>query len=176
MVIDVPLKLVNNLPVQELAGKIVIDTYMAWRDGLFSAVESGDPTVQEQRYQQLSTYKVAKALTHIQAPRTIPTGQPAVTSGRLALAASSDYPEELELALLYDPFGFDTVDHNSLSASWRSGPGQPAWAAHWRRTRDRSAMSMARGRWVKAASRRPIPPKWGLATSQSSLLTTLKAM
>lgn len=35
IVIAVPLKLVNNMPAVELAGKVVIDTnnYMIWRDG-----------------------------------------------------------------------------------------------------------------------------------------------
>jgi predicted dinucleotide-binding enzyme len=35
VVIAVPLKLTNDMPVKQLAGKVVIDTnnYMAWRDG-----------------------------------------------------------------------------------------------------------------------------------------------
>jgi predicted dinucleotide-binding enzyme len=46
---------------------------------------------------------------------------------RLALSASSDFPEAVELVTrLYDQFGFDTVDNSPLSESWRSGPGQPA--------------------------------------------------
>lgn len=79
VVIAAPLKLVNNMPVQELAGKIVIDTnnYMAWRDGLYAVVESGEATEHELRQQQLPTSKVVKAFTHIQAPRILTAGQPA---------------------------------------------------------------------------------------------------
>src|SRR5476649_353268 len=35
VIVAVPLKLVNDMPVEQLAGKIVLDTnnYMAWREG-----------------------------------------------------------------------------------------------------------------------------------------------
>src|SRR6186713_2310249 len=41
VVIAVPLQLVNNMPVEALAGKVVIDTnnYMAWRDGNYAIVD-----------------------------------------------------------------------------------------------------------------------------------------
>jgi predicted dinucleotide-binding enzyme len=53
-----------------------------------------------------------------------------------ALSVSSDFLEAVELVTrLYDQFGFDTVDNSPLSESWRSGPGQPAWAAHAHQTR-----------------------------------------
>ncbi len=153
VVIAVPLKLVNNMPVQELAGKIVIDTnnYMAWRDGLYAVVESGEATEHELRQRQLPNSKVVKAFTHIQAPRIITAGQPAGTPGRLALAVSSDYPEAVELvARLYDQFGFDAVDHSPLSESWRSRPGQPAWTAFWRQTREELAGNLARDRQTRS--------------------------
>lgn len=130
VVVAVPLKLVNDMPASELAGKIVLDTnnYMAWRDGDFPVVDSGEKTVHELRQEQLPGAKVVKAFTHIQAPRITTWGQPNGTPGRLALSTSSDYPEAVEFVTrLYDQFGFDTVDHSPLSESWRSAPGQPAW-------------------------------------------------
>ncbi|MFC9661250.1 NADPH-dependent F420 reductase [Nocardia sp. NPDC127606] len=138
VVVAVPLAMVNNMPVDQLAGKIVLDTnnYMVWRDGNIPVIDSGEKTVHELRQEQLPTSKVVKAFTHIQAPRITTAGKPAGTPGRLALSASSDFPEAVELVTrLYDRFGFDTVDNSPLSESWRSGPGQPAWVAHESQTR-----------------------------------------
>ncbi len=130
VVIAVPLKLVNDMPVDALAGKIVIDTnnYMPWRDGSYPVVDSGEKTEHELRQEQLPASKVVKAFTHIQAPRILTWGRPAASPDRLALSASSDFPEAIAVvARLYDQFGFDTVDNSPLRESWRSRPGQPAW-------------------------------------------------
>jgi predicted dinucleotide-binding enzyme len=130
VVIAVPLKLVNDMPVDELTGKIVLDTnnYMAWRDGHFPVVDSGAKTVHELRQEQLPSSKVAKAFTHVQAPSLLEQGRPRGAPGRLALAVSSDYPEAVALVTrLYDQFGFDTVDNSPLSESWRSAPNTPMW-------------------------------------------------
>ncbi|KQY32103.1 NADP oxidoreductase [Nocardia sp. Root136] len=148
-VVAVPLELINNMPVDQLAGKVVLDTnnYMAWRDGRFPVVESGAKTVHELRQEHLPTSKVVKAFTHIQAPRITTAGRPAGTPGRLALSASSDFPEAIEFVTrLYDQFGFDTVDNSPLSESWRSGPGQPAWVAHESQTRPELIANLAAAR------------------------------
>jgi len=130
VVIAVPLRLVNDMPVDELTGKIVLDTnnYMAWRDGHFPVVDSGAKTVHELRQEQLPSSKVAKAFTHVQAPSLLEQGRPRGAPDRLALAVSSDYPEAVALVTrLYDQFGFDTVDNSPLSESWRSAPNTPMW-------------------------------------------------
>ncbi|WP_243715526.1 NADPH-dependent F420 reductase [Micromonospora sp. KC207] len=77
-VVAVPLKVVNDMPVDELAGKIVLDTnnYMVWRDGHIAVVDSGEKTIHELRQEQLPTSKVAKAFTHIQAPRLLTAARP----------------------------------------------------------------------------------------------------
>ena len=139
VIIAVPLKLVNNMPADALAGKIVIDTnnYMPWRDGQYDVVDAGEKTEHELRQEQLPRSKVAKAFTHIQAPRLFLSARPAATPDRHALSVSSNFPEAVELVTrLYDQFGFDTVDNSPLSESWRSGPGQPAWHAHAHQTRE----------------------------------------
>jgi predicted dinucleotide-binding enzyme len=65
VVVAVPLKPVNNMPVDALAGKVVIDTnnYMPWRDGNYSVVDRGEKTEHELRQTQLPTSKVVKAFT-----------------------------------------------------------------------------------------------------------------
>jgi 8-hydroxy-5-deazaflavin:NADPH oxidoreductase len=130
VVVAVPLKLVNDMPAEELSGKVVIDTnnYMPWRDGHYQVVDSGEKTEHELRQEQLPGAKIVKAFTHIQAPRILTWGRPPGAPNRAALAASSNHPEAIELvSRLYNQFGFDTVDHSPLSESWRTRPGQPAW-------------------------------------------------
>jgi predicted dinucleotide-binding enzyme len=144
-VVAVPLKVVNDMPVEELAGKIVLDTnnYMVWRDGHIPVVATGEKTVHELRQEHLPTSKIAKAFTHIQAPRLLTAGRPAGAPDRLALSVSSDFPEAVELVTrLYDQFGFDTVGNSPLSESWRSGPGQPAWVRHAHQNRDELALNL----------------------------------
>ena len=148
-VVAVPLKVVNDMPAEELAGKIVLDTnnYMVWRDGNIPVIDSGEKTVHELRQEQLPTSKVAKTFTHIQAPRLFTSARPAGHPERLALSVSSDFPEAVELVTrLYDQFGFDTVDNSPLSESWRTGPGQPAWNRHAYQNREELILNLQRAR------------------------------
>lgn len=151
VIIAVPLKLKNNMPVDELAGKIVLDTnnYMAWRDGNYPVVDSGQKTVHELRQEQLPTSKVATAFTQIKAPRIPISASPSGTPNRHALSVASDYPEAVELVTrLYDQFGFDTAYSGPLSESWRSGPGQPAWNAHEHQTQSELVENLAKARRI----------------------------
>ncbi|MFD2792498.1 NADPH-dependent F420 reductase [Promicromonospora vindobonensis] len=135
VILSFPLKVAHDLPVDELAGKVVLDTnnYMVWRDGHIPVIDSGAKTVHELRQEQLPRSKVAKAFTHIQHERLLSAARPAGHAERVALAVSSDHPEAVVLVTrLYDLFGYDTVDHSPLSESWRNAPGQPAWVrAGW---------------------------------------------
>ncbi len=149
VVVAVPLKLINNMPVEQLAGKIVLDTnnYMPWRDGHFPMIDSGEKTVHELRQEQLPNSKVAKAFTHIQADRLFTSSKPTGVPDRHALSVSSNFPEAVELVTqLYDQFGFDTVDNSPLSESWRSGPGQPAWLAHMHQNRAELTANLAKAK------------------------------
>lgn len=150
VVVAVPLKMTNDMPTEALAGKVVIDTnnYMAWRDGHIPIIDSYEKTEHEIRQVQLPASKIVKAFTHIQAPRILTWGKPADAPDRLALAASSDFPEAIEIVKrLYDQFGFDTVDISPLSESWRITPGQPAWKQE-RQTRGELEANLARARHV----------------------------
>ncbi|MBE7211454.1 MAG: NAD(P)-binding domain-containing protein [Gluconacetobacter diazotrophicus] len=153
VVIAVPLKLDNDMPMAALSNKIVLDTnnYMPWRDGRFPMIDSGEKTEHELRQEQLPTSMVAKAFTHIQAPRLFALARPPGTPDRHALSVSSNHPEAVRLVTrLYDQFGFNTVDNSPLGESWRSGPGQPAWLAHARQTRTELLAHLAE-------AQRPLP-------------------
>ena len=149
VVVAVPLKIANDLPVAELTGQIVLDTnnYMIWRDGHMPAIDSGEKTVYELRQEQLPGSKVVQAFTHIQSHRITTAGKPSGTPGRLALPTSSNHPEAVHLVThLFDRFGFDTVDNSPLSEAWRSAPGQPAWDALQHQTREELVANLARAR------------------------------
>ncbi|MCC9145104.1 MULTISPECIES: NAD(P)-binding domain-containing protein [unclassified Arthrobacter] len=136
----------DRLPVQELAGKVVIDNnnYMVWRDGNYPEVDSGRKTIHELRQEQLPDSKVAKAFSHIQfherfslrvpsdaLPGLFRLARPAGAPDRKALVVSSNYPDAVELVTrFYDDLGFDAVDNSPLSESWRSAPGTPMWRHH----------------------------------------------
>jgi len=155
VVVAVPLKLVNDMPVEQLAGKIVLDTnnYMVWRDGHFPAIDSGEKTVHELRQEQLPTSKVAKAFTHIQAPRLFVSSKPTGAPDRHALSVSSNHPDAVELVTrLYDQFGFYTVDNSPLSESWRTAPGRPAWFAQAHQTKTELLPNLARAKRFTYAS------------------------
>ncbi|WP_250002412.1 NADPH-dependent F420 reductase [Actinoplanes sp. M2I2] len=141
-----PYRPADRLPVEELAGKVVLDTnnYMAWRDGNYPEIDSGLRTIHELRQEQLPAAKVAKAFTHVQfherspvrgpadlLPGVVRLARPAGAPDRKALVVSSDHPEAVELVTrFYDDLGFDAVDNSPLSESWRSGPGTPMWRHH----------------------------------------------
>ncbi|MEE2951883.1 MAG: NAD(P)-binding domain-containing protein [Pseudomonadota bacterium] len=149
IVVAVPLKLINNMPVDELAGKIVIDTnnYMIWRDGNYPRVDSGEKTIYELRQEQLPASRVVQAFSHIQAPRMMERARPTGASDRIAVPISSNHPEAIALvADLLNQIGFDTVDNSPLSESWRSAPGQPAWAALNQQTKPELIANLARAR------------------------------
>jgi predicted dinucleotide-binding enzyme len=129
-VVSVPLKSIPDVPVEPLAGKIVLDTnnYYWERDGHVPALDAGEDTTSGLLQKHLPQSKVAKAFNHIRFSEITTDGTPAGTPNRRALATASDFPEAAELVTrLYDEFGFDTVSMGPLSESWRSERDRPAY-------------------------------------------------
>jgi predicted dinucleotide-binding enzyme len=129
-VVTVPLKNYRDIPVEPLAGKIVIDTnnYYWERDGRIPALDKGEATTSGLLQEHLPDSKVAKGFNHMMASQIGTDGTPPGTPDRRALATASDYPEAAELATrLYDEFGFDTVNVGLLTESWRVERDRPAY-------------------------------------------------
>ena len=129
-VVTVPLHAVDRLPVEPLAGKIVLDTnnYYFERDGRIPALDAGETTTSEIVQRHLVGAKVVKAFNHIQAAAITEHAQPAGTAGRRALVAASDFPEATAFVTeLYDAIGFDTVDAGPLADSWRIERDRPGY-------------------------------------------------
>ena len=130
VVVTVPLKAYQEVPVEPLAGKVVIDTnnYYFERDGHIAALDNGETTVNEMLQQHLPTSRVAKGFNHIGSADLTTDGTPAGTENRRALATSSDFDDAVTLVTdLYDEFGFDTVNVGPLSESWRVERDRPAY-------------------------------------------------
>ncbi|MFI8522968.1 NADPH-dependent F420 reductase [Promicromonospora sukumoe] len=131
-VVSVPLKAYRDIPVEPLAGKVVLDTnnYYWERDGHIEALDRGEATTAGLLQEHLPTSKVAKAFNQIMSGAITTDGTPSGTPNRRALATASDFPEAVELVTrLYDEAGFDTVSAGPLSESWRFERDRPAYVA-----------------------------------------------
>ncbi|MET4781693.1 NAD(P)-binding domain-containing protein [Glaciihabitans sp. UYNi722] len=129
-VVTVPFKAFDTIPVEPLAGKIVIDTnnYYFERDGHYEDLDNGTATVSGKLQGHLPTSKVAKGFNHIQSGDITDDGHPAGDPRRRALATASDSDEAAAyVTKLYDEFGFDTVNIGPLSESWRVERDRPAY-------------------------------------------------
>lgn len=146
-VVSVPLRSIQDVPVEPLAGKVVLDTnnYYWERDGHFPALDAGEATTSGLLQEHLPQSKVAKAFNHIRSSQITTDGAPAGTPNRRALATASDFPEAAELVTrLYDEFGFDTVNMGPLSESWRTERDRPAYVI--RQNAAQLAENLARAR------------------------------
>jgi len=151
VVVTVPLKAYDQVPVEPLAGKIVIDTnnYYFERDGRIAPLDAGVDTVSQMLQRHLPTSKVAKGFNHIMAKDITTDGKPAGTEGRRALATSSDFEEAAEFVQgLYDQMGFDTVNVGPLSESWRIERDQPAYVVS--QTRSELVANLAKAERITA--------------------------
>lgn len=129
-VVTVPLRAIDNLPAEQLAGKIVLDTinYYFERDGHIEALDKGETTTSELVQRALPDSKIAKAFNHIFASEITSDGTPAGTPDRRALATAGDDAEAVAFVTrFYDEAGFDTVNVGPLSESWRVERDRPAY-------------------------------------------------
>jgi predicted dinucleotide-binding enzyme len=130
VVVSVPLKNYKSVPVEPLAGKIVIDTnnYYPQRDGHIAELDSESTTTAELLQAHLPASKVIKGFNHIYAAELTTHGQPAGTKDRRALVIAGDDPDaKATVTRLLDQFGFDTVDAGPLKEGWRIQRDTPGY-------------------------------------------------
>ena len=143
-VVTVPLKAYRSVPVEPLAGKIVIDTnnYYPQRDGRITELDNESMTTSELLQTHLPTSKVVKAFNHIYASQITTDGSPAGTPNRRALViAGNDAEAKKVVTRLLDQFGFDTVDAGPLKEGWRIQRDTPGYGP--RRTADELRQDLA---------------------------------
>ena len=136
VIVTVPLKAYQDVPVAPLAGKIVLDTnnYYWERDGRIPELDRKQTTTSGLLQAHLPHSFVAKAFNHILASDILTDGRPAGTPDRRALATAGSPEAVAFVTALYDQFGYDTVDVGSLEESWRIERDQPAYVARQNRS------------------------------------------
>ena len=130
VVVTIPLKAYRTVPVEPLAGKVVIDTnnYYWQRDGHFPELDNASTTSAALLQAHLPQSRVVKAFNHIQSMELAEDGRPAGTADRRALAVAGDDGEAKSVVWqLLESFGYDVVDAGTLADSWRLEPGHPAY-------------------------------------------------
>ena len=147
VVVTIPLKNYRSVPVEPLAGKIVIDTnnYYPERDGHIPELDSESTTTAELLQAHLPSSKVVKAFNHIYASQLTTDGRPAGSRDRRALViAGDDEKAKAVVTGLLDQFGFDTVDAGPLKEGWRIQRDTPGYGP--RRTADELRKDLAAAR------------------------------
>ncbi|MGI8881942.1 MAG: NADPH-dependent F420 reductase [Jatrophihabitans sp.] len=130
VVVTIPFKAYQQVPVEPLAGKVVIDTnnYYPQRDGHVAELADDSTSSAELLAAHLPTSRVVKAFNHIESSQLRDQGQRAGAPGRRALAIAGDDAEAKSIVTdLIDSFGFDVVDAGSLADGRRFQVGTPAY-------------------------------------------------
>jgi len=129
-IVAIPLATIGQVPVEPLAGKVVIATvnYFPQRYGHVPEIDDGTTTAPGLLQAHLPASRVVRAFSMINAEEMSGDGHPPGDPRRRALALAGDDPAAKQLvAGLYEEFGFDAVDIGGLDESWRVDAGQPAF-------------------------------------------------
>ncbi|MFD5319101.1 NADPH-dependent F420 reductase [Streptomyces sp. NPDC127098] len=132
VVVSIPLKAYQDVPVTPLAGKLVLETlnYYPQRDGNVPELDSGETTSSELVQRHLAGAQVVKAFNNIYWGHLLNYARPSGAEDRSALPIAGDDAEAKARATeLLDRLGWDAVDAGTLADSWRFQPGTPAYAA-----------------------------------------------
>ena len=125
VVVSIPLAAYQQLPVAELAGRVVLDTsnYYAARDGHLPELDAGEITTSELVQRHLAGAHLVKAFNSISDHHIPALARPAGAADRTALPiAGDDARAKAGAAELISRLGFDTVDAGPLAESWRFEP------------------------------------------------------
>ena len=162
VVVTIPLKAYRSVPVEPLAGKIVIDTmnYYPQRDGAIPELDDESTTTSELLQAHLPRSKVVKAFNHIYAAALTTDGQPPGTPDRRALViAGNDADAKAVVARLIDQFGFYVIDAVPLSEGWRIQRDTPGYGP--RRTAEELRRDLAAARRYRDVDSPPASPGRG---------------
>jgi predicted dinucleotide-binding enzyme len=123
IVVTIPLKNLRQVPVDELRGKVVIDTmnYYPERDGHVAALDNEATTTSELLQAHLPESHVVKGFNNVFFQHLAALPRPAGASDRSALAiAGNDAAAKVTVARVLDEIGYDTVDLGPLAQGWRT--------------------------------------------------------
>jgi 8-hydroxy-5-deazaflavin:NADPH oxidoreductase len=150
-IVAIPITTVSQVPVEPLAGKVVIATinYFPQRDGRIAEIDDGITTAPGILQAHLPASQVVRAFSMVDAADMSGDGHPKGDPKRRALAlAGDDLAAKRIAARLYEECGFDALDLGGLDESWRVDPGQPAFVT--RQTLAELKANVAKARRVVA--------------------------
>ena len=130
VVVTIPLKAYQDVPVSELGGKVVIDTmnYYPGRDGQIAALDEGSTTSSEMLQAHLPDSRVVKGFNNIFFEHLASLARPSGDAERSALTIAGDDPEAKAMVTgLLDEIGYDAVDLGPLAEGWRVQPDSAAY-------------------------------------------------
>ena len=118
------------MPVEPLAGKVVIDTanYYPQRDGVIPELEDESTTTSERFQAHVPGAKVVKGFNNIRYTGLATLARPSGAADRTALPiAGDDEAAKAAVAEFFDRIGYDTVDVGPLAEGWRFQRDEPAY-------------------------------------------------
>ena len=130
VVVTIPLKAYREVPVDALAGKVVIDTmnYYPGRDGQIEALDEHRTTSSELLQAHLAGARVVKAFNNIYFEHLAALARPSGDPERSALTIAGDDPAaKAAVTALLDEIGYDAVDLGPLAEGWRVEPDSAAY-------------------------------------------------
>ena len=146
VLVAIPLKNYQSIPVEPLQGKIVLDAnnYYPERDGHIAKLDRGDVTTSELVASHLPKSKIVKVFNAIQAAEIESDGRPAGDPDRRALPIAGDDTKAKKLvADLLDQFGFDVVDAGPLVEGKRFQKDTPGYCVRLNREKLINALALA---------------------------------
>jgi 8-hydroxy-5-deazaflavin:NADPH oxidoreductase len=132
VVVTVPLSAVEQVPVEPLRGKVVIDTcnYYPQRDGEVAALDDESTTTSELVQAHLAGSTVVKAFNNISSVHLLNLARPSGSPDRSVLPIAGDDPDaKATVSQFLDSIGYDAYDVGPLAEGWRFQRDTPAYAS-----------------------------------------------
>ena len=131
VLVSVPLRAYRSVPVEPLAGKLVMDTnnYYPGRDGQIAELDEGTATSSELLQRHLPAAKVVKVFNNIYFKHLLGLARPAGSPDRSVLAiAGNDADAKAAATRFLDAIGYDALDAGPLAEGWRYQRDTAAYA------------------------------------------------
>ncbi len=132
VIVAIPLRKHDTLPVEQLRGKIVVDAMNYWweTDGRDSPFGAADASTSEFIQSQLPESTVVKAFNHMGYHDLDELGRPAGDPDRRAIAVAGPRAAGETVMGLIDDVGFDPLYIGGLPEGVRLQPFSPAFGAN----------------------------------------------